>query len=134
MSIENTESKKLWKSQEFRKYEEQLQNLWEKQNSHIIRISPKNNGTDPDKFFATFPYPYMNGFLHLGHGFTMSKYDFISRYYRMCGRNVLQPFSFHLTGMPIVAASDKLKEDLKFIKSFPENIHKLQDYAKNGNS
>jgi len=26
-----------------------------------------------DKFFTTFPYPYMNGKLHLGHTFSASK-------------------------------------------------------------
>jgi len=26
-----------------------------------------------EKFFATFPYPYMNGKLHLGHTFSASK-------------------------------------------------------------
>ena len=25
------------------------------------------------KFFGNFPYPYMNGLLHLGHAFTLSK-------------------------------------------------------------
>jgi leucyl-tRNA synthetase len=28
------------------------------------------------KYFATFPYPYMNGYLHLGHAFSMSKAEF----------------------------------------------------------
>lgn len=28
------------------------------------------------KYFTTFPYPYMNGYLHLGHGFSMSKNEF----------------------------------------------------------
>ena len=26
-----------------------------------------------NKFFGTFPYPYMNGLLHLGHAFSLSK-------------------------------------------------------------
>lgn len=28
---------------------------------------------DAGKFFGTFPYPYMNGMLHLGHAFSLSK-------------------------------------------------------------
>ena len=30
------------------------------------------NGPE-DKFFGNFPYPYMNGMLHLGHAFSLSK-------------------------------------------------------------
>jgi len=29
--------------------------------------------TKPIKFFGNFPYPYMNGLLHLGHAFSLSK-------------------------------------------------------------
>ena len=32
----------------------------------------KNDG----KYMVTFPYPYMNGYLHLGHAFSMSKAEF----------------------------------------------------------
>jgi leucyl-tRNA synthetase len=50
----------------------------------------------------------MNGFLHLGHAFSMTKCDFYSWYKRLCGFNVLFPFGFHCTGMPISAAAKKL--------------------------
>lgn len=34
------------------------------------------------KYFVTFTFPYMNGFLHLGHAFSMSKAEFAARYQR----------------------------------------------------
>eukprot|EP01097_Dermamoeba_algensis_P005101 TRINITY_DN3252_c0_g1_i3.p1 TRINITY_DN3252_c0_g1~~TRINITY_DN3252_c0_g1_i3.p1 ORF type:complete len:591 (-),score=145.53 TRINITY_DN3252_c0_g1_i3:1219-2991(-) len=58
------------------------------------------------------PYPYMNGKLHLGHAFTVSKAEFLANYYRIKGRKVLFPFGFHCTGMPIKACADKLKKEL----------------------
>ncbi|KAJ4792022.1 Leucine--tRNA ligase [Rhynchospora pubera] len=65
-----------------------------------------------DKFFGNFPYPYMNGLLHLGHAFTLSKLEFAAAYHRLCGRNVLLPFAFHCTGMPIKASADKLNREI----------------------
>lgn len=64
------------------------------------------------KFFVTFPYPYMNGRLHLGHLFSLSKADFFSYYKELEGHNVLFPFSFHCTGMPISASAKKLQDEL----------------------
>lgn len=105
------DSKKTWKSTELKEIEHQVQQRWKIHKTHMR----ETNLINPNKFMATFPYPYMNGFLHLGHGFTMSKYDFACRFFKSMGYDVLEPFSFHLTGMPIMAASDKLKEDLKKI-------------------
>ena len=53
------------------------------------------------KWMGTFPYPYMNGSLHLGHAFTISKIEFGAGYQRMLGKRVLFPHGFHCTGMPI---------------------------------
>jgi len=50
---------------------------------------------------ATFPFPYMNGQLHLGHAYTISKAEFQIRYQKQIGKQVLFPFGFHCTGMPI---------------------------------
>jgi isoleucyl-tRNA synthetase len=33
----------------------------------------QSDETKPIKFFGNFPYPYMNGLLHLGHAFSLSK-------------------------------------------------------------
>ena len=34
---------------------------------------------DAGKFFGNFPYPYMNGMLHLGHAFSLSKVRMAAR-------------------------------------------------------
>ncbi|KAL5787066.1 hypothetical protein ACOSP7_004015 [Xanthoceras sorbifolium] len=66
-----------------------------------------------EKFFGNFPFPYMNGFLHLGHAFSLSKLEFAAAYHRLRGANVLLPFGFHCTGMPIKASADKLAREIK---------------------
>lgn len=62
---------------------------------------------------AAFPYPYMNGFLHLGHAFSMSKAEFMTRFQKQIGKNALYPFGFHCTGMPIQAAANRLKKEIE---------------------
>lgn len=72
--------------------------------------------SEPDpskkKFMVTFPFPYMNGFMHVGHLFTLTKVEFASRYHRLKGENVVFPFGLHCTGMPIQSAANKLKNEL----------------------
>jgi len=59
----------------------------------------------------------MNGPLHLGHAFSASKMEFAARYQHFQGKNVLFPFSFHCTGMPIYAMAKRISlEDPKAIK------------------
>jgi leucyl-tRNA synthetase len=65
------------------------------------------------KYMCTFPYPYMNGYLHLGHAFSMSKAEFQVRYQRQKGKNCIFPFGFHCTGMPIQAAANRLKMEIE---------------------
>eukprot|EP00672_Neobodo_designis_P025255 CAMPEP_0174827934 /NCGR_PEP_ID=MMETSP1114-20130205/1019_1 /TAXON_ID=312471 /ORGANISM="Neobodo designis, Strain CCAP 1951/1" /LENGTH=1081 /DNA_ID=CAMNT_0016061621 /DNA_START=32 /DNA_END=3277 /DNA_ORIENTATION=- len=66
-----------------------------------------------EKFFVTFPYPYMNGRLHLGHAFSFSKSEFAVRFWRMKGRVALWPFGLHVTGTPIAACAQKLSNEMK---------------------
>lgn len=75
---------------------------------------------DPDvlrqkypKYFATMAYPYMNGVLHAGHSFTLSKVEFATGFERMAGKRALFPLGFHCTGMPIKSAADKIKREVE---------------------
>ena len=79
------------------------------------------------KFFGCFPYPYMNGKLHLGHAFTILKVDFECRYRKLIGYNVLFPFGFHVTGIPIYAAAKKLEKELTTGIGSQYNIMKSMD-------
>ena len=93
--------------------------------------------SDPDKrpkIFATFPYPYLNGPLHLGHAFTSTRVDVYSRYHRMQGENVLFPFAWHVTGEPIAGVAERLKKGDKKQKEIllssgipEEDIEKFTD-------
>ena len=121
---------KMAKRQRIREIEKWAQKLWEKEETFQenapctlpnlqtrnevgrSRSSDSLNGTY-DKFMATFPYPYMNGRLHLGHTFTITKADFSIGFERLNGKRTLFPFGFHCTGMPISAAADFLKQNIK---------------------
>ena len=76
-------------------------------------LSPEEVRAKYPKFFATIPYAYMNGSLHLGHAFTLSKVEFATGYERMLGKRALFPWAFHCTGMPIRAAADKLIREIE---------------------
>ena len=62
------------------------------------------------KWFTTVPYPYMNGYQHLGFGTSFLRAEFQSRYRRMLGDNVLHPQGFHCTGLPILGAAKRVAE------------------------
>ncbi|GBE54778.1 valine--tRNA ligase [archaeon BMS3Bbin15] len=65
---------------------------------------------DKEKIFATFPFPYMNGPLHLGHTFTSTRVDVWARFKRMQGYNTLFPWAWHITGEPIAGAAKRVAE------------------------
>jgi len=87
-----------------------------------------------EKYLVTFPYPYMNGRLHLGHTFSLSKCEFAVGYQRLKGKQCLFPFGLHCTGMPIKACADKLKremEDFGYPPKFPKVEPDNADLVKN---
>ena len=116
--------------------EKRYQKIWESE-----KIFESNAGKqDSDKYFGCIPYPYMNGRLHLGHCFTITKVEYAARYQRLKGKNVLFPFAYHCTGMPIKACADKLTYEMNTYgcpPNFPDNedeskikIEESEDFEK----
>ncbi len=85
--------------------EQQWQRSW--QERKVYEADPQQ---DQPKFFCTYPYSYMNAYAHIGHAYTMLRNDMMARYQRMLGKNVLFPFAYHVTGTPIVAAANRIRE------------------------
>lgn len=94
--------------------EEQIQKKWE--GERVFELDAAQPGTEEakkEKYIVTFPYPYMNGRLHLGHTFSLSKCEFSVGYQRLRGKRCLFPFGLHCTGMPIKACADKLVREMQ---------------------
>lgn len=112
-------SKGTAKRDALRSNEVAVQKMWEEKGAFEA-----NPDTNAESFMVTFPYPYSNGHLHIGHAFSLTKAVFRAQYERHRGKNVLFPFAFHCTGMPIQAAANKLKAELDSFGSppiFPED-------------
>lgn len=97
----SSNNKGTFKRDALRANEATIQKEWE-----VSSVFASDATTENDEhFLVTFPYPYMNGVLHIGHAFSLTKAVFRAQYERHQGKNVLFPFAFHCTGMPIQAVS-----------------------------
>uniref|UniRef100_A0A915C2C9 leucine--tRNA ligase n=1 Tax=Parascaris univalens TaxID=6257 RepID=A0A915C2C9_PARUN len=103
-------AKERRKVAELLELEAEIQQLWDE--ARVFETDAPGNLKEP-KYMVTFPYPYMNGRLHLGHTFTISKCEFAVGYQRLRGKRCLFPFGLHCTGMPIKTAADKLKREIE---------------------
>ncbi|HDI74968.1 MAG TPA: leucine--tRNA ligase [Thermoprotei archaeon] len=90
---------------DFKEIELKWQKRWEE-----ARIFEADPDYSRPKCFVTFPYPYMNGPLHLGHAYTCMKVDVYARFKRMRGYNVLFPQGWHATGEPIQGVAERVKK------------------------
>jgi len=93
--------------------ERRAQQKWEDMKVYEMDAPQTGEGTSDEKLMVTFPYPYMNGRLHLGHTFTICKCEFAVGFQRLKGKKCLFPFGFHVTGMPIKACADKIKREME---------------------
>jgi len=116
--------------EKFREIEKKWQERWEK--AKIFEANVENR----PKFFVTFPYPYLNGSVHIGAAFTAFRVDSYARFKRMQGFNVLYPQGFHATGESVVGALERLKsgdevqkETFKLYGATEEDIQNFTKYG-----
>ena len=98
----------------------QIEQKWQQKwtDAHLFEADPD---AKRQKIMVTFPYPYMNGPLHVGHTFTASRVDAYARFKRMQGYNVLWPWGWHWTGQPILGSSQRVaRGDEAYIKVLRE--------------
>lgn len=93
---------------DMKKIEAKWQKKW--QESGLFEAEPDEK---KKKFFATFPYPYVNLSPHMGHFYTIMRVEAFARYKRLKGFNVLFPQGWHATGSPIISAAERVKEGEK---------------------
>jgi valyl-tRNA synthetase len=104
----STMTKELPKAYEPSQEEPRLQKFWEEQG--INAFDPDD--TERPIYSIDTPPPTVSGKMHMGHAFGNSQQDFIARYRRMRGFNVLQPFGTDDNGLPTQMLVQKTKKVL----------------------
>jgi leucyl-tRNA synthetase len=55
--------------------ESKMQNKWQNEKIFEVDASESNRRNSDEKFLGTFPFPYPNGRIHIGHTFSLSKLE-----------------------------------------------------------
>ena len=100
-----TKARRVAEPSDLRQIEAKWQSVWEREQVYVARADARR-----PKWYSNVPYPYMNGYQHLGFGTSFLRAEFQSRFRRMLGYNVLHPQAFHCTGLPILGAAKRIAE------------------------
>jgi valyl-tRNA synthetase len=83
--------------------EPRILSQWQEQGTYHFDPNQPDNQAIIDT-----PPPTVSGHLHLGHVYSYSHPDFMARYWRMTGRNVLYPMGFDDNGLPTERLVERL--------------------------
>lgn len=83
--------------------ESKWRDFWERE-----RIYAFNPYSDKNIYSIDTPPPTVSGKMHIGHAFSYAQMDFIARYHRMKGENVLCPFGTDDNGLPTELLIEKI--------------------------
>jgi len=113
------------------KIEKKWQRKWEERKVFFANVDKKK-----PKFFITWPYPYVNGAMHIGHAFSAFRCDSYARFKRLQGFNVLFPQGFHATGEPILGTIERLKQNdkaqIETFKLFGASDEDIKNFVEKG--
>lgn len=100
----------------WKKLEDKWNEIWLKEK--VFEANPDKR----ESYMVTFPYPYVNCSMHIGHLYTFLRCDVDARFRRMNGYNVLFSQGFHATGEPIVSVAKRIiKKDEKQIMALKKS-------------
>lgn len=81
-----------------------------------------------EKYYCLVMLPYPSGNLHMGHVRNYSIGDVFARFYKMRGKNVLNPMGWDAFGMP--AENAAIKHKIHPVKWTKENIARMREQLK----
>lgn len=121
---ENSTGNKSDSKYDIKTSESKWQDYWEKEK--IYHFDPNS---DAEPYTIDNPPRYASGGLHIGHAVHYTHIDFVARYKRMRGYNVMFPLCFDVNGMPIEVNVEK-KHGIKMRDTPRHEFTKLcEDFA-----
>jgi len=111
------------KDYNFRKIEINSQKHWNEQKTFFV-----TEDITKEKFYCLSMLPYPSGKIHMGHVRNYAIGDVYSRFQRMLGKNVLQPFGWDAFGLP--AENAALEHKLAPSEWTYKNIKQMREVIK----